>query len=401
MIRDAMSRLAGGWIFSADTAPEELQGFISRLVINSGLEDAEDIATIVQDCLGKMRLRRTTAEVRLIEEGIKNAAASGDDATLRQPPAPQAADHDRKGKRMKRFDEPEETYDAEAIGGEDPEAPAEEEEVVSPLPYEGEYEPVKVYLREMAHRPLLTREGEVKIARKIEKSRKELTCEVFLRPITLKKLLALGERVERGEAPITEVVIGVDDTSDEDMTEERGKLYKDTVRVGKLMEAYQKALKTLSASRAKTPSTNAADNAKTALFEGIKALNLKEEIVMSFSEDLKKEIIAALDLEADLKGLTRRLVSARIKPDTLKAVPAGIKSAETRAAAARYIECRRMLDAMCASLDLAPIGPEGRARRDRDRGVQHAGRQARADRGQPQARHKHSQAPHGQGPEPV
>ncbi len=253
---------------------------------------------------------------------------------------------------MKRFDEPQETYDSDAI--EDPEAPAEEEEVAVPLPYEGEYEPVKVYLREMAHRPLLTREGEVRIARKIEKSRKELTCVVFLRPLTLKKLLALGERVERGEAPIGDVVIGVDETSDEDMTEERGKLYKDTVRAGKLMEAYQKAAKKLAASRAKSPSTKSVDAAKAALLEGIKALSLKEEVVMSFSEDLKKEIIAALDTEADIKGLTRRLVSARIKPGTLKSVPAGIKSAETRAAAARYIECRRLLGEMCASLDLAP-----------------------------------------------
>ncbi len=81
-VREAMSRLSGGWIFSAETAPEELQGFISRLLINSGLEDSEDIATIVEDCLNKMRLRRTMAEIRLIEEGIKNAAASGDDATL-------------------------------------------------------------------------------------------------------------------------------------------------------------------------------------------------------------------------------------------------------------------------------------------------------------------------------
>ena len=114
---------------------------------------------------------------------------------------------------------------------------------------------------------------------------------------------------------------------------------------------------------------------------------------MSFSEDLKKEIISHLDPEADLKGLTRRLVSRAHKARYAEGRTCRDQVAETRAATTQYIECRRMLDAMCASLDLAPWRrPEGRARRDRDRGVQHAGGQARAYRGQPQARGKYSQA---------
>ncbi|NIR16759.1 MAG: hypothetical protein GWN86_23695, partial [Desulfobacterales bacterium] len=36
---------------------------------------------------------------------------------------------------------------------------------------EGEYEPVKLYLREMTRRPLLTKDGEIIIAKKIEESR--------------------------------------------------------------------------------------------------------------------------------------------------------------------------------------------------------------------------------------
>ena len=264
---------------------------------------------------------------------------------------------------MKRFDEPEETYDeagAAIIAAGDPEAPvedeAEEEGAPAPLPYEGEYEPVKIYLREMAHRPLLTRDGEVKIARKIEKSRKDLMCEVFLRPFTLKKLLNLGERVERGEAPIPEIVSGVDESTDGDMVDERKKFYDNTVKVGKLMGAYLKTTKRLSVSRAKTPSTKAVEAARASLFDTINAMNLKEEVVMHFAEDLKREIMAALDLASDLKGLERRLRSARIKPETLKSVPATLKSAETRSACTRFIENRRMLDGICDSLDLAPAG---------------------------------------------
>lgn len=256
---------------------------------------------------------------------------------------------------MKKFKETEEPYNENDAFG-DSEAD-QEEEAIAPLPYDGEYEPVKIYLKEMAHRPLLTKEGEVKIAKKIEKSRKELMCEVFLRPITLRKLIVLGERVERGEAPLSDIVMNADDVADDDMIEDRRKFSEKTVEISRLLDAYQKAVKKASSSKAKTPSSKKVQDTQAALIEKVKELSLKEEVVMHFSEDLKKEMLAALDLEADIKGLERKLRGARIKPDQLaSSVPSSVKSPESRAACARYIECRNLLDGICDSLCLQSGG---------------------------------------------
>lgn len=88
LVREAMGILAsdsGGkepMAVIAAASSEELRGYISGLVVNSHLDDSEDIARIVDDCLRRMKGRRTEAEIRLIEQGIKNAVAAGDDAAL-------------------------------------------------------------------------------------------------------------------------------------------------------------------------------------------------------------------------------------------------------------------------------------------------------------------------------
>lgn len=67
-------------------------------------------------------------------------------------------------------------------------------------------DPVRLYLREMGIVPLLTREGEVSIAKRIERGQIKTHKTIARSPIAVERLLQLGEDLERGKASIRETV---------------------------------------------------------------------------------------------------------------------------------------------------------------------------------------------------
>ena len=68
-------------------------------------------------------------------------------------------------------------------------------------------DPVRMYLREMGTVPLLTREGEVEIAKRIERGQMRVLKALSRSPIVINELLALGEELKKGVRSIKEVVI--------------------------------------------------------------------------------------------------------------------------------------------------------------------------------------------------
>ncbi len=77
-------------------------------------------------------------------------------------------------------------------------------------------DPVRMYLREMGTVPLLTREGEVEIAKRIERGQMRVMKAISRSPIVIREIMALGEDLKRGVRNIKEVVI----FDDEELTEE-------------------------------------------------------------------------------------------------------------------------------------------------------------------------------------
>jgi RNA polymerase primary sigma factor len=67
-------------------------------------------------------------------------------------------------------------------------------------------DPVRMYLRKMGSVSLLTREGEVEIAKRIEQGEKEVLHAVLSSSIAIKEILDLGERLRKGKIRIREVV---------------------------------------------------------------------------------------------------------------------------------------------------------------------------------------------------
>lgn len=65
--------------------------------------------------------------------------------------------------------------------------------------YAKTYDPVRMYLREMGVVPLLTREGEIQIAKRIESHKENLIRAISMAPIAIKEVLALGLRIKKNK----------------------------------------------------------------------------------------------------------------------------------------------------------------------------------------------------------
>jgi RNA polymerase primary sigma factor len=122
------------------------------------------------------------------------------------------------------------------------EVTAEEVELdLTPGTLEKTQDPVRVYMREMGSVPLLTREGEVTIAKRIERGQLVVMKSVTRSPIVVKELIAVGDDLRRGGRSIKEIV----QFDDEELTEEKiANKTKQTLRhIEKIAKLYDTGLK--------------------------------------------------------------------------------------------------------------------------------------------------------------
>ena len=81
-------------------------------------------------------------------------------------------------------------------------------------------DPVRMYMREMGSVELLTREGEIEIAKRIEDGLKHMIQAISSCPTTIEEILRLAELVEKDEMRIDELVDGLVDADGEDIVGE-------------------------------------------------------------------------------------------------------------------------------------------------------------------------------------
>ena len=120
-------------------------------------------------------------------------------------------------------------------------------------PPEKTSDPVRVYLREMGLVPLLTREQEVTIAKRLERGSLRVLKTVSRSPIVLKALIAVAEDLRSGNRSIKEIV----QIDEEDLTEEKiEEITRQTLRtIDKITKLHELGTK----QRAKLESTGISD----------------------------------------------------------------------------------------------------------------------------------------------
>jgi RNA polymerase primary sigma factor len=189
--------------------------------------------------------------------------------------------------------------------------PVEEEEeieVAYPALAGKMIDPVRIYLKEMGSFPLLTREGEVEVAKKIENEQQELLRVVLSCPISIKEIITLGKALRTGKTKISEVTNEIEEEETNPKTERLQKMrvlhlidrvWKEGNRV-QLLQRKLKGLKTKS-SRKKIEGDLVKKQAE--ILDAFKRINLREEQVNRIIQRLKQWDLQMEKAKQELKRI--------------------------------------------------------------------------------------------------
>ena len=102
-------------------------------------------------------------------------------------------------------------------------------------------DPVRVYLREMGASPLLTRDGEVEIAKRIERGKKAVLKAMSRSPRVVKELMIVGRELSKGELSLRDVELsGVDEVTEEYLASRARALLEQIRGLGVCLRACQR-----------------------------------------------------------------------------------------------------------------------------------------------------------------
>ena len=155
-------------------------------------------------------------------------------------------------------------------------------------------DPVRMYLREMGSVSLLTREGEVEIAKRIEDGERDVASVILNTPITLKEMVSLGDRLRKFQISGSDISKEVEEEELEDDEEDHQRnrliVIMDEIRdIDVRMDAILEAHDADSLSNEDADKLLNEKNAlKLRLAELVKSLRLKDRHVEKISLRLKE-----------------------------------------------------------------------------------------------------------------
>ena len=170
-------------------------------------------------------------------------------------------------------------------------------------------DPVRMYLREMGTVPLLTREGEVEIAKRIERGQLRVLKALSRSPIVIREIVALGEDLKRGVRSIKEVVLFDEDEITEEVLLNR--LKDITGKIDELNKHYKKSEQLVEKLGGILPKKNARLHRKTRWLLGREQVGISRVIrKLGFTNTERKRLIDRVNKTVDsMRGLDKQAVN--------------------------------------------------------------------------------------------
>src|SRR5436189_867717 len=188
-------------------------------------------------------------------------------------------------------------------------------------------DPVRMYLREMGTVPQLTREGEVEIARRIERGKLAVIKSISRTPLVARKVIELGDQLHTGDRTIRELVI----FNDEEITDER--IVERSKQVQKQIDAVRKAranYEKLEQKLAETPRGTmtrdkrkyrrckwAAMRAQVELSQRIREIEFTEAVKRRLIDEMKDAVESVRSVQRESEA-SERLINLKNKKVRLK-----------------------------------------------------------------------------------
>src|SRR6185369_16713737 len=194
-------------------------------------------------------------------------------------------------------------------------------------------DPVRLYLREMGVVPLLTREGEVAIAKRSERGQLKTQKAIARSPIAVKELLKIGEELEAGKTNIREIVVFAEQaelTGDEDVDkadeyrawtiegiENIRKLFKQGLKEWEKLRDEQKATRGKKSKKVLRLRRKVA-RLRLEIAQEIGRLNITERARQRLINSIRTVQKEVRDAEREIDSLTEKLSRKRIRADDQK-----------------------------------------------------------------------------------
>ena len=206
-------------------------------------------------------------------------------------------------------------------------------------------DPVRLYLREMGVVPLLTRDGEVSIAKRIERGQLRTQKAIARSPIAVKELLKIGDELEAGTTNIREIVVFAEQaelTGDEDT--DKADEYKAWTIEGleNIHKLFKQGLKDWEKLRDEQKETRGKKSKKVLRLRR-KVARLRLEIAqeigrLNVTERARQRLINSIravqkevrDAEREIDSLTEKLRGKRVKADDQKEFKRRVSAAKKR-----------------------------------------------------------------------
>ncbi len=168
-------------------------------------------------------------------------------------------------------------------------------------------DPVRLYLREMGTVPLLTRQGEIEIAKRFESGHMQVLKAITRSPVVIREILTLGADIERGARSVKQLLVFDEEEVTEDIVAART---RETLDLIQKIAAEYKSIRTL---QEKLDGIDAKKNARQYRRCAWK-LNRKKVAVSKMLRSLKfvpaerKRLIDTLTATVDtMRSLTREI----------------------------------------------------------------------------------------------
>lgn len=239
-------------------------------------------------------------------------------------------------------------------------------------------DPVRMYLREMGRVPLLDREGEVEIAKRIEAAEHQIAGTMFKTPLAIRDLEAASEKYRAGKGQLSDVIqLDMGNWDAEISPKKEGR--RATTGVSKVLKSYEAWVEARDAAEKRVPAARRAAlqaelrKRESKLVEDVLKLQISQKLIERLSARLKRELDRFHEMEGRIESIAHEIdirrteIQSRKDSGKAKVPPKGTKAKTKKPAKsprnALGEEAVAALEAQIKAWDLELKGEKRKVRR--------------------------------------
>jgi len=193
-------------------------------------------------------------------------------------------------------------------------------------------DPMRMYLREMGQIPLLSREGEITIAKRIEAGQLEVSFATVSTPVAIDAVLEMADQLRKDEISVTAmVVVNADTSRDDESDEEKEKptYEEDKARVLSLVVKVKTQLRQLDKKRAEGAKPAAIEKVQEKIAALIREMNLRPDRVDQIADKIQSFVTSIQKDKEEIEGYLGQagMNDAELKATVKEVGKGGVSSA--------------------------------------------------------------------------